>query len=34
MINRDNWKQTKIYMAYLAEVKQLDEGTLISSRSR
>ena len=22
MINRDNWKQTKIYLAYLAEVKQ------------
>ena len=34
MINRDNWKQTKIYLAYLAEVKQLDEGTLISVRSQ
>jgi site-specific recombinase XerD len=34
MINRDNWKQIKMYMAYLAEVKQLDEGTVTSVRSQ
>ncbi len=26
MINRDNWKLTKKYLAYLTEVKQLDAG--------
>ncbi len=33
MINRDNWKLTKKYLAYLTEVKQLDAGTVLNMRS-
>ena len=33
MINRENWKLTKKYMAYLSEVRQLDDGTVLNMRS-
>jgi len=33
MIDRDNWKLAKAYLAYLAEVKQLDPGTISSAQT-
>jgi integrase len=34
MINRENWKQVKVYIAYLSDVKQRREMTILSATSQ